>query len=60
MKPLRGVISDRLRKLLAPGDPAWEPKRQGDAPPSAKAVRGASGYGLGRGATRKRSGKGAR
>lgn len=59
MKPLSGTISDRLRKLFAPGDPAWTAKRQGEAPPSAKAVRSAQGRGLGKGATRKRSGEGA-
>lgn len=32
MKPLRGVISDRLRKLLSPSDPAWTPVR-GSEPP---------------------------
>ncbi len=59
MKPLSGAISARLRKLLSPTDPAWTAKRQGEAPPSPAAVRNASGRGLGKGATRKRSGEGA-
>lgn len=59
MKALSGIISDRLRKILSPNDPAWTAKRQGDPPPSPSAVRNASGRGLGKGATRKRSGEGA-
>jgi hypothetical protein len=59
VKSLGGVISDRLRKLFEPNDPAWTAKRQGEAPPSTKAIRSAKGQGLGKGATRKRSGEGA-
>lgn len=60
MRPLSGVISDRLRKLLGANDPAWGGKRQGEAPPSPSSIRSAQGRGLGKGATRKRSGEGAK
>lgn len=59
MPALSGKISDKLRKLFAPGDSAWSAKRHGEAPPSSKAIRSAKGQGLGKGATRKRSGEGA-
>lgn len=59
MKFLSGIISDRLRKQLSPTDPAWTAKRAGEAPPSPATVRAAKGRGLGKGATRQRSGEGA-
>ncbi len=37
MKPLRGVISDRLRRLFAGDDPAWNPGRPA-SPTKAKPV----------------------
>ncbi len=29
MRPVSGPISDRLRRLLSPKDPAWNPPRGG-------------------------------
>lgn len=59
MEELGGKISDKLRATLKADDPAWTAKRQGEAPPSDDAVRNARGQGLGKGATRGRSGEGA-
>ena len=61
MKSLSGIISDRLRALLGSGDITpgdMNPQRQKEAPPRASSVRHAKGHGLGKGATRKRDGKG--
>lgn len=33
MKRLSGPISDRLRKLFSPADPAWTPPRQSASKP---------------------------
>jgi hypothetical protein len=51
MMELGGKISDKLRRLLKPGDPAWDPPRKVPSP-SARAVRRARGKGLGEGANR--------
>lgn len=51
MMELSGKISDKLRKLFAKDDPAWNPGRSQPAP-SAKAIKGAKGQGLGNGANR--------
>jgi hypothetical protein len=56
MMELGGTISDKLRKLFAKGDPAWNPSRSQPAP-STKAIKGARGRGLGDGANRSKGGK---
>lgn len=33
MRPLRGVISDRLRRMFGADDPAWNPGRPADVQP---------------------------
>lgn len=48
LKPLRGQISDRLRKLFGRDDPGWQPGRPGDVPPKAhRNPPDVEGHGLG-------------
>lgn len=54
---LSGKSSDRLRRGEIAADPLAE-RAEADDRPKAKSVKDAAGYGLGRGATRGRSGKG--
>lgn len=59
MKPEDGFYSGRLRKLFRSDDPAWKYQRPPEEPPTPDAVRNARGQGMGKGATRGRSGEGA-
>jgi hypothetical protein len=55
-----GKITERILKGLIPKESVFPAKRPGTEPPTTKAIRNAKGQGLGNGATRKRSGPGAR
>lgn len=57
MHQLHGPISDRIRSRELPADvQVTGPRAEADDRPSAEAVRNAEGHGLGKGATRARSG----
>lgn len=61
MRPLKGTISDRIRRMLGTGEITpndVQPVRPPEAPPKASSVRHAKGRGMGKGATRKRDGGG--
>jgi hypothetical protein len=60
VKRLFGKITNRIIGGEIPHDAVFPAKRPGAAPPTSAAIRAAEGHGLGRGATRKRSGPGAR
>lgn len=60
MTSLLGKITARILRGEIPQDAVFPAKRPGSPPPSDAAVKGAKGQGLGNGATRKRSGPGAR
>jgi hypothetical protein len=60
MMNLIGRITARILSGEIPTDAVFPAKRPGAAPPTTAAIKSAKGQGLGKGATRKRSGPGAR
>lgn len=60
MPNLIGRITARILKGEISPDAVFPAKRPGAAPPTTAAIKGGKGSGLGKGATRKRSGPGAR
>jgi hypothetical protein len=63
VRKLSGAISDKIRAMLKSGDlpsTAINPPRAAADPPKTSSIRHGEGHGLGKGATRRRSGPGAK